>query len=62
VLGPLLAPACAVRPGLPIQPVSIDRLRGRPTARPLFYERRGAIDAADVGEAISSLLRDARSG
>jgi LmbE family N-acetylglucosaminyl deacetylase len=58
VLGPLLAAACALRPGLPLQPVSLDRLRGRPTAEPLFYERRREVDPADVSAAISKLLRD----
>ena len=59
VLGPLLAAACAVRPGLPMQPVSIDRLRERPSARPLFYERRHEVNATEVSGAIARLTEEA---
>jgi LmbE family N-acetylglucosaminyl deacetylase len=54
-LGPLLAAACAVRPGLPVQPVAMKRLRERPTAAPMFYERRQKVDAAEVTGAIARL-------
>jgi LmbE family N-acetylglucosaminyl deacetylase len=54
-LGPLLAAASAVRPGVPLQPVSLDRLKERPTTEPLFYERRGEVEFADVARAISQL-------
>ena len=55
VLGPLLAAAFAVRPGLPLQPVSLDRLRERPAAR-LFYERRREVRFGEVADAISGAL------
>jgi LmbE family N-acetylglucosaminyl deacetylase len=55
-LGPLLATACAIRPGLPIQSVSLGRLRERPTAAPMFYERRREVDPVEVTRATGRLL------
>jgi LmbE family N-acetylglucosaminyl deacetylase len=58
LLGPLLAWAYAVRPGVPLQPVSLDRLKARPTAAPLFYEGRPQVEFAAVTAAISRLFED----
>ena len=55
VLGPLLALASSVRPGIPLQPVSLRRLRERPMAGPLFYECRRRVTYEDVAGAISRL-------
>jgi LmbE family N-acetylglucosaminyl deacetylase len=56
LLGPLLAWAYAVRPGVPLQPVSLERLKERRAAGPLFYERHGKIGFAEVASAISRLF------
>jgi hypothetical protein len=55
LLGPLLAWAYAARSGVPLQPVSLDRLHERPTAAALFYERRRTVEFTAVAGAISRL-------
>lgn len=59
-LGPLIIWHSLTRSHLPLQPLNPDRLRQRPTARPLLYERRSGI-SFDEFDALSQAFLAARN-